>query len=53
MKLVRIVLEAEIPEGMSEGSVDVALSDTIADLGGKILNSSEFQPLEAKDVSNI
>lgn len=46
MKQVKIVLEVELPNDYNENEVDVALADTIAALGGGVLDSKEFEEIQ-------
>lgn len=45
MKAVRITLDVELPSNFDESEVDIALADTINDLGGQVIDSKEYKEL--------
>lgn len=46
MKYVKIELEVSLPDDFSESEIDTKIADTIATLGGEVLNSENFTSLD-------
>jgi len=46
MKYIRIILDVALPDDYEESSVDHSLSETIADLGGEVLDIKAYKESE-------